>query len=101
MQRKLVSFLNQKAFVFSFEAIFALLIFCLLVFSSFPQESFSLKELALTQEVCDLLRVWSAGDFSESAFASDTVSLFGSDAELLIDGQFVLKNYNLVIMLPN
>ncbi|MFA5125543.1 MAG: hypothetical protein WC462_00890 [archaeon] len=75
----------QKGFVFSLEATLSLLLFALMLFALPAQESFSLKELAATQQANDLLRVWSAKQTTETEMISDTKILFENNAELWIN----------------
>jgi len=77
--------LAQKGFVFSLEATLSLLLFALMLFTLPTQESFSLKELAATQQANDLLRVWSAKQTTETEMISDTKILFENNAELWIN----------------
>ena len=81
----IMRFIREKGFVFSLEATLSLLLFALMLFALPPQESFSLKELAATQQANDLLRVWSAKQTNETEMISDTKILFENNAELWIN----------------
>jgi|GEM_PF-1096309 len=73
---------TQKGFVFTMEAALSLLMLALMV-AALPQPApFSLKELAITQQANDLLRVWSAKSTNEMGMITDTNNLFLGNAEL-------------------
>jgi len=80
----------QKGFIFTMEAALSLLMLALMI-ASLPQpNAFSLKELAITQQANDLLRVWSAKSTAETEMISDTNKMFLGNAELWIRGTKLL-----------
>ena len=87
----LFSFCNQKGFVFSLEATLALILFGLMLFTLPQVQTTSLKELAITQQANDLLRVWSAKETNENEMILDTQKLFGQNAEVWINEKQILS----------
>ena len=88
---------SKKGFVFSLEAMISLLLFALILFSLPQKEAFSLKELTITQQENDLLRVWSAKESSEQEMIFDIQQMFGENAELWINDKPLIqtqKNQN-------
>jgi len=82
---------RAEGFLFSLEALLALLLFALLLLS-FPKALFqktSLEELYVLQKADDLLKVWSVErNFSKEELLSDIAFVFpGNCVELLVDGK--------------
>ena len=80
---------SEKGFVFSLEAVVALLLFGMLLLSLAQPKPVSMKELLVLQQENDLLKVWSAHYPSEGEIIADTRLLFGSTAEVKVDGRVV------------
>jgi hypothetical protein len=72
--------------VFSLEAIIALTLFALILLSIPQPQTTTLKELLITQQENDLLRVWSAKETNTQEMIQDTKKLFGENAELYLNG---------------
>lgn len=85
IQGKKTFFANSKAFVFTFEAILTLLIFILLLYSIPQEKNASLKELIITQQANDLLKVWSQKYPPEQEMISDSKKLFNNKTSIFID----------------
>lgn len=81
---------ENKGFVFALESTISILLFALMLFSLPTQNNFSLKELAITQQENDLLRVWSAKETSESEMIKDTKELLGENVELWVGTKQIL-----------
>lgn len=81
MQNKI----KNKGFVFTFEAIFALLLFALMLFSIPIQDNSNLKELLIIQKANDLLRVWSQDYPNEMEMIIDTKTVFQNTAKVKIN----------------
>jgi len=79
---------NAKAFVFSLEALIALLLFGLILFSLPLQKPLSLKEVLVVQQQDDLLRVWSYDFPFESEMVTDAKKLFDC-FDLFVDSKKV------------
>jgi len=76
----------NTGFVFSFEAIIALLLLATILLSMNFGETNSLKELLILQQENDLLKVWSANFQSETEMINDTKLLF-DNYELFLDNK--------------
>ena len=74
-----------KGFVFTFEAIIALLLFALMLYSIHPQKNSNLEELIIIQQSNDLLRVWSQNYPSEEEILFDTKAVFENNAGVKIN----------------
>jgi len=83
---------NKKGFVFSLEATLALILFGLMLFTLPQIQTTSLKELAISQQQNDLLRVWSAKESSESEMSTDTQKMFGQNAEVWVNKKQLLPS---------
>jgi hypothetical protein len=87
MQREL----NKKGFVFTFEAILTILIFILLLYSIPQEKNPSLKELIITQQANDLIRVWSQEYFTEEEMISDAKKIFNNKVNLWVNEKELTK----------
>jgi len=76
----------KKGFVFSFEAIIALLLFTTILLGMNFGEDTSLKELMVLQQENDLLKVWSINFPTEIEMLTDSKALF-ENFELFLDGK--------------
>jgi len=85
-----VYFDNKKGFVFSLEATLALTLFGLMLFTLPQIQMTSLKELAISQQENDLLRILSAKESSENEISLDAQELFGQNAEVWINEKQIL-----------
>jgi len=77
----------NKGFVFTFEAILALLLFVLILFTIPTQINTNLKELLITEQANDLLRVWSQTYPTESQMIFDTKLIFENKASVIINNK--------------
>jgi len=80
---------SERGFVFSLEAVVALLLFGMLLLTTAQPKPVSIKELLILQQENDLLKVWSAHYPSEGEIIADTRLLFGGTAEVKVDGKVV------------
>ena len=81
----------SKGFVFSLEAAVATLLFILMLSALPQQKSGSAKELALTQQADDLLRVWSAKTTNEQEMITDTKLVFQNNAAVFVNDKQILS----------
>jgi hypothetical protein len=81
----------KKGFVFTFESILTLLLFALMLYSIPAEKNFTLKELLITQQADDLLRVWSQSYPNESEIIEDTKMMFGNNAKISLNGKEILN----------
>jgi hypothetical protein len=86
VQRKL-----SKGFVFTFEAILTILIFILLLYSLPQEKTPTFKELIITQQANDLLRVWSQECLAEEEIMRDAKQLFKNQVSLWINEKELTK----------
>jgi hypothetical protein len=77
--------LGEKGFFFTLEAFVSLMLFSLIIFTLPQAQESSLKELAISQQTNDLLRVWSAKNTNQNEMIHDTQELFGQNAELWVN----------------
>jgi hypothetical protein len=70
----------NRGFVFTFEAILALLLFALMLFAIPTQSNTNLEELLILQQSNDLLRVWSQSYPNEQELINDTKLVFQDKA---------------------
>ncbi|NMA44879.1 MAG: hypothetical protein GX950_03660 [Candidatus Diapherotrites archaeon] len=85
---------NKKGFVISIEAMISLLVL-ILVLLSLPQENnTSLKELLITQQENDLLRVWASEQplINQNDLINDSKKIFGENFTLYLDGKKIYGN---------
>ncbi|VVB76521.1 Uncharacterised protein [uncultured archaeon] len=83
--------LSKNGFIFTMEAALSLLMLALMI-AALPQpNSFSLKELVVTQQANDLLRVWSAKSTTEVEMIADTNKLLNGNAELWVNENKLLN----------
>lgn len=85
-------FSRSKGFVFSIEAIIALLIFASISLTLFQSNNFSFKEIVVLQQENDLLKVWSVEYPSISEAVKDCETMFGKNFDLRINGFEVHKS---------
>ena len=81
----------NKGFVFTFEAILALLLFALMLYSIPLQKNSNLQELIIIQQSNDLLRVWSQSYPTEQEILFDTKLLFENNAEIMLNEKELTK----------
>lgn len=82
---------SAKGFVFTFEAILALLLFALMLFTIHEEKDMNFKELIITQQANDLLRVWSQKYPTENEMMTDIKSVFENNAGIKINEKEILK----------
>ena len=75
----------NKGFVFTFEAIIALLLFALMLYAIPLQKNSNLEELLIIQESNDLLRVWSQNYPTNEEMIFDTTLIFQNKAILKLN----------------
>jgi len=83
----------NKGFVFSFEAIIALLLFATILLSMNFGKDTSLKELMILQQENDLLKVWSVNFPTKGEMINDTKGLF-NNFELFLDNKKISGTKN-------
>jgi len=86
---------KNKGFVLTLEATTSIIIFGLLLLSFQPAEPQSLKELAITQQANDLLRVWSASTYSETEMIKDTNLIFFNNAQVWTNEKLIFNGQKL------
>jgi hypothetical protein len=89
--KKMEKVSKKKGFAFSFEAIIALMLFSIMLFTLPEQTNPSLKELLILQQENDLLKVWSATNWNEQEIITDTKSIFGDNSEIWINENKILS----------
>lgn len=95
---------NKKGFVFSIEATISLLILVLILLSIPSEKSTSLKELLITQQENDLLRVWATPDellINQDDLIRDSKKMFGENFTLYINQQKIYDKQNTQNTHPN
>lgn len=75
----------NRGFVFTFEAILAMLLFMLMLFSIPAHNNSNLKELLILQEANDLLRVWSQNYPNEQEMITDAKTLFENKVSIKVN----------------
>lgn len=88
---------NKKGFVFSIEATISLLVLILILLSLPSEKNTSLKELLITQQENDLIRVWASSDellISQNDLISDSKKMFGEKFTLYINEQKIYGTQN-------
>jgi hypothetical protein len=81
----------DKGAVFSIEAAISILCFAMLLTTINYTEKQSLKELIITQQADDLLRVWSAQFETQETIQEDAKKMFGNSASVYLNDEKILS----------
>ena len=82
---------NLKGFIISFETIFSILLFLLIILTiNFPDQD-NFKDLLLLQQENDLLKVWSANYPTNQEIVTDTMLMF-DHVSVFLDEKEILKS---------
>ncbi len=82
---------NEKGAIFSIEAAISILCFAMLLTTVNYTEKQSLKEVLITEQANDLLRVWSTGFETTDSMKEDANILFEDKAEIYVNGNKILS----------
>lgn len=88
---------NKKGFVFSIETTISLLVLILILLSLPSEKNTSLKELLITQQENDLIRVWASSNellINQNDLISDSKKMFGEKFTLYINEQKIYGAQN-------